>query len=125
MKTQSRISTLAAAILVLGLTGGAGRAADTTCLQSLKGTSGMQRSLTPATDSATPRLIKRSYAKAFAAGRAEAIAEWQGKVNKACPGRTSVWLRAKSRTVEACDQAMGGRFAVCVSAVPGRSWRGR
>jgi hypothetical protein len=125
MKTQNKIFALAAAAMfALSLTGVAAHAADTTCLEPLKGTS-EQQSLTSATDGVTARQIKRSYAKAFAAGRAAAIAEWQGKVSKACPGRTTAWLRAKSKTVEACDQAMGGRFTVCVSAIPGRSWRGR
>jgi hypothetical protein len=122
---KSHLKVIVFAALALNLATSAAHAADTTCLEPLKGTSGMQQSLTSATDGVTAAQIKRSYAKAFKAGRAEAIAEWQGKVLKACPDRTTSWLRANTKTVEACEQAMGGRFSVCISAIPGRSWRGR
>jgi hypothetical protein len=105
------------AFLALSLAAGLSHAADTTCLGPLKSTSGPQQSLTLATDGFTPRQIKRSYSKALAAGRAEAIAEWSHQVNKACPGRSPNWFRATARPLRRATR----RWAVDLRSASVRS----
>ena len=114
-----------AALLTLASVTGASAATGTTCQAAITGTSGVQQALTGATDGVTQRQIKQSYAKAFAAGRRDAIAAWSARASKACPGHSPRWFRASSKNVTVCDQAMGGRFSVCASAIPGRTLRGR
>ena len=114
---------------IIGLVGhwasvSTGHAQGVACAGTISATSGTQRALTPATDGLTKRQISRSYQRAFAAGRRQAIADWSAKVRQQCASVSPTWLRARNRTIEACDQGMGGRFAVCVSARPGRRFAG-
>ena len=95
------------------------------CSGTVRGVSNVQQSLTSATDGATPARIKRSYRAAFAIGRQQAIANWHIKVRQNCPNASPNWFRSRHQKVEDCDRAMGGRFAVCVNATPGRRIGGR
>ena len=111
--------TLAAATLALGLATCTANAAP--CTGPIEAMSSGLQALTPAFENVTPAQIKRSQDQAMAKGRREAIAAWSAKVRRDCAGRSSLWIRASAKSVEACDQAMGGRFSVCVRATPGRS----
>jgi hypothetical protein len=117
MNRQTRVFWGSFAIGLAALTGGA--QAQSVCSAVIK-TESAQSSLTNATDGATPAKIRRSYNKAFARGRTAGIAAWSAKVRQDCAGQSARWRFARDKKVEACDQAMGGRFTVCVSAVPGR-----
>jgi hypothetical protein len=106
--------------IVLGLTVTTEPAsAQSTCSAAIK-TESSQSSLTNSTDGVTPDKIRRSYNAAFARGRAVALAAWTAKIRQECHGRSTRWSRSRDQKIEACDQAMGGRFTVCVSAVPGK-----
>ena len=121
MKT---LTTLAFAALALGLGAATANATDHRCLRPVEVMSPGHQALTPAYETATPAQIKQSWEQEFAAGRHEAIAVWKAKVAAQCPGSSHLWIRAHAKTIEACDQAMGGRFAVCVKAVPARGLLG-
>ena len=119
-RINRNIASAAFGLAVALATSTGANAQDVSCRGTVSGTSSVQQSLTPATDGATPARIKRSYDRAFAAGRRQAIAAWHGKVQQNCAGASSNWHRSRNRKVAACDFAMGGRFAVCASATPGR-----
>jgi hypothetical protein len=91
-----------------------------TCSGVITVQSSVHKSLTSATGGATKAKIDASYKREFAAARAQALARWSTKVSTSCPGKSHFWLRAKNKKVEECDRAMGGRFAVCASAVPAK-----
>jgi hypothetical protein len=85
----------------------------------VEGQSRTRQALTLAHERATPADVKRSYDREFAIGRDQAIADWQAKVRTQCPGASMIWSAAKAKSVTECDRAMGGRFTVCVEAIPG------
>lgn len=116
MRTEFQI---AAACLAAVFASAGAAVAEPLCRQPVEAASGVQKALTSAYDNVTPGQIKRSYDRAFAAGRRQAIAAWKAKVAARCPSNSGLWLRASGKSVEACDQAMGGRFSVCVRATPG------
>ena len=109
-----------AAMLMLVSAAATAHAAPSSCPGVFEATSNVRQSLTSATEGATSGRIKRSYDSAYAAGRREAIAAWSAKVRGQCGRAFSRWSKAQDKTVEACDQAMGGRFAVCAKAIPAR-----
>lgn len=57
---------------------------------------------------------------AFAKARRAALIAWQQAVRRDCPGTSSEWRHATRQSIEVCDQAMGGRFTVCVKGEPAR-----
>jgi hypothetical protein len=107
-----------AAITALAVGLAASSAAAAICDGPIEAISRAQRALTSATDGATPGAIKRSYDRALAAGRREAIAAWSAKVRQRCPNSSSLWLRATNKSANACDRAMGGKFQVCARGTP-------
>jgi len=108
--------TIIAASLALGL--GAVAAHAERCTGAVEGHSSVQHALTSATDGATPEKIERSYHRAFAAGRDEAIAAWSRKAVAACSRSHGSWAKAADKSLTECDRAMGGRFTVCAKAIP-------
>ena len=114
--TMSKLTaTIAATVLMTTCS-----MAQAACPDRISVQSPGHQSVTFASDGVTPAQVKASYNAAFAAGRAEAIAAWQNRTKVRCPGHSARFYRATSRQIEACDQAMGGRFAVCVSGKPAR-----
>ena len=113
--------TAAAITLVLGT---ACAQASPHCQGPISAEVNTHQALTLAHDGATPARVARSYAQAFAVARQEAIAAWARKVYAQCPHMAASWQRAAARQVEECDRAMGGRFTVCVRAVPAPKWFG-
>jgi hypothetical protein len=106
------------ATAVLAATCGAPARAEPGCGGAVSGSSAAHHALTPAFPGATAAAITGSYARAFAAARAEAIAAWSAKVGRECRGASRRWRQARETVVAECDRAMGGRFSVCAQAVP-------
>jgi hypothetical protein len=94
--------------------------AEPACAGAVSASSTVHHALTPAFPGATAAVITRSYARAFAAARSEAIAAWSAKVGRQCRGASRRWRQAREKVVAECDRAMGGRFSVCAQAVPAR-----
>jgi hypothetical protein len=109
-----RIAIAAALACIAASSAAAGQG----CLGAIAASSQVHHALTTAHEGATPAAIKRSYARAFAAARDEAIAAWRAKVRMQCPTASALWRRAVARSVTECDRAMGGRFTVCARALP-------